>query len=111
MPTPVERCFIEPPHGRIGPVTDAERAAVVKASPLAGKYEQAVDRESAYEVLNKRSTAGQVKHDDVPPQPGPRGQTTPPAPNAGAPAPGAVGTVADPAARGRQAVEAAPPAA
>src|SRR5260221_13332141 len=72
VPAPVERCFIKPPQGRIGPVTDAERAAIVKASPLAGKYEQTVDRESAYEVLNKRSTAGQVKHDDVPPPPAPK---------------------------------------
>ncbi len=40
VPTPVERCLIKPPQGRIGPVTDAERAAIVKASPLAGKYEQ-----------------------------------------------------------------------
>src|SRR5215475_514157 len=58
VPTPVERCFIKPPQGRIGPVSDAERAAIVKASPLGNKYEQSVDRESAYEVLNKRSTAG-----------------------------------------------------
>jgi hypothetical protein len=71
VPTPVERCFIKPPQGRIGPVTDAERAAIVKASPLAGKYEQSVDRESAYEVLNKRSTSGQVKHDDALPPPAP----------------------------------------
>src|SRR5690349_11817694 len=71
VPTPVERCFIKPPQGRIGPVTDAERAAIVKASPLAGKYEQGVDRESAYEVLNKRATASQVTHDDAPPPPAP----------------------------------------
>src|SRR5215471_2233686 len=67
VPEPVERCFVAPPRGRIGPVSDAERAALVKASPLAGKYDQLVDRESAYEVLNKRSTAGQVKHDEAPP--------------------------------------------
>jgi DNA double-strand break repair helicase HerA and related ATPase len=79
VPTPVERCFIKPPQGRIGPVTDAERAAIVKASPLAGKYEQSVDRESAYEVLNKRSTAGQVKHDDAPP---PAPKAPPPEPKA-----------------------------
>ena len=60
VPTPVERCFIAPPRGRIGPATDAERAAVVKASPLAGKYERTVDRESAYEVLTGRATGGQV---------------------------------------------------
>src|SRR5438876_3583701 len=80
VPTPVERCFVKPPQGRIGPVSDAERATLVKASPLAGKYEQSVDRESAYEVLNKRSTAGQVKHDDAPPPPDPR--APPPEPKA-----------------------------
>ncbi len=64
VPTPVERCFIAPPRGRIGPASDAERAAIVKASPLAGKYERTVDRESAYEVLMGRATGGQVQHDD-----------------------------------------------
>src|SRR5690349_6576936 len=64
VPTPVERCFIAPPQGRIGPATDAERAAILKASPLAGKYERTVDRESAYEVLTGRATGGQVQHGD-----------------------------------------------
>jgi DNA helicase HerA-like ATPase len=64
VPTPVERCFIAPPQGRIGPATDAERAAAIKASPLAGKYERTIDRESAYEVLTGRATGGQVQHDD-----------------------------------------------
>ncbi len=54
VPIPVERCFIAPPQGRIGPLTEAERAAVVKASVLAGKYEAMVDRASAYEVLMGR---------------------------------------------------------
>jgi DNA helicase HerA-like ATPase len=75
VPEPVERCFIAPPRGRIGPASDAERAAVVKASPLAGKYERTVDRESAYEVLTGRATGGQVTHDDGPvANPGRRGQ-------------------------------------
>jgi DNA helicase HerA-like ATPase len=65
VPEPVDRCFVAPPSARIGPATDAERAAVVKASPLAGKYEQAVDRESAYEKLHQRATAPQVRHDDA----------------------------------------------
>ncbi len=69
VPTPVERCFIAPPQGRIGPVSDAERAAVIKASPLAGKYEQEIDRESAYEVLTGRATGGQVQHDAPPATP------------------------------------------
>jgi DNA helicase HerA-like ATPase len=61
VPEPVERCFVAPPRGRIGPATDAERAATIKASPLAGKYEQTVDRESAYEVLMGRATGGKVR--------------------------------------------------
>jgi DNA helicase HerA-like ATPase len=64
VPTPVERCFIAPPRGRIGPASDAERAAIVKASPLAGKYDRTIDRESAYEVLMGRAAGGQVQHDD-----------------------------------------------
>ena len=83
VPTPVERCFIAPPRGRIGPATDAERAAAIKASPLAGKYEQTVDRDSAYEVLMGRAGGGQVQHEAPPPTPAPRrrGQydTPPPA--------------------------------
>src|SRR5205814_6333123 len=62
VPTPVQRCFIAPPRGRIGPASDAERAAIVKASPLAGKYERTIDRESAYEVLTGRAAGGQVQH-------------------------------------------------
>ena len=65
VPTPVERCLIAPPQGRIGPASDAERAAVIKASPLAGKYDQVIDRESAYEVLMGRATGGQMQHDDT----------------------------------------------
>ena len=57
VPFPVERCFIAPPQGRIGPATPEERAAVMAASPLAGKYDKAVDRQSAYEILTGRVTA------------------------------------------------------
>ena len=64
VPEPVERCFIAPPRGRIGPATEAERAAAIKASPLAGKYERTVDRESAYEVLTGRAGSGQVAHEE-----------------------------------------------
>ena len=51
----VERCMVRPPSARVGPVTPEERAAVIKASPVKGKYDQAVDSESAYEVLAKRT--------------------------------------------------------
>jgi DNA helicase HerA-like ATPase len=75
-PEPVERCLIAPPRGRIGPATDGERAAALKASPLAGKYERVIDRESAYEVLNGRANAGKVEHEEAVParSPGRRGQ-------------------------------------
>ncbi len=56
VPEPVERCLIAPPQARIGPVSDAERAATLKASALAGKYDTMVDRASAYEVLMGRAS-------------------------------------------------------
>jgi hypothetical protein len=55
-PTMTERAWIVPPASRIGPLTDAEREAIRKASaPIYGHYEQAVDRESAYEKLKART--------------------------------------------------------
>jgi DNA helicase HerA-like ATPase len=56
IPTPVERAFVCPPHSRIGPITDAERATIINGSALRGFYEKQVDRESAYEVLKARAT-------------------------------------------------------
>jgi DNA helicase HerA-like ATPase len=50
-PSVVERAWILPPSGRIGPVTPQERQQLVKSSPVYGHYEQSVDRESAYEKL------------------------------------------------------------
>lgn len=50
-PTQVERAKILPPESRTGAVTAEERQAVIKNSRLAGRYEQAIDRESAYELL------------------------------------------------------------
>jgi DNA helicase HerA-like ATPase len=55
IPTPVERAFVCPPQSRIGPATDAERAASINNSNLRGFYEKQVDRESAYEILKKRA--------------------------------------------------------
>ncbi len=53
-PSVVERALIAPPQGRVGPLTPAERAAILQQSPLRGKYDEAVDNESAYEMLAKR---------------------------------------------------------
>ena len=55
IPTPVERAFVCPPQSRIGPASDAERAATINNSNLRGFYEKQADRESAYEILKKRA--------------------------------------------------------
>jgi uncharacterized protein len=54
VPSVVERTMIRPPSARLGMITPAERSAVIAASPLKGKYDTAVDQESAYEMLQKR---------------------------------------------------------
>lgn len=56
-PEVVERAWIVPPGSRIGPVTDAERALLIKQSVVAGIYDLAQDRESAYEKLQARASA------------------------------------------------------
>ena len=56
-PTPVERALIFPPRSRLTPLTPTEMAHVIRTSPLAGHYEKAVDRESAYEKLKARAEA------------------------------------------------------
>jgi uncharacterized protein len=61
-PGVVERAFICPPHGQIGPVTPEQRTQLIKGSVLFGHYEQAIDRESAYEKLKARVA-------DAPPPP------------------------------------------
>jgi hypothetical protein len=55
VPSVVERTLIRPPFSRMGPASPAERQAVIAASPVAGLYDAAVDRNSAYEVLAKRA--------------------------------------------------------
>jgi hypothetical protein len=54
-PTPVERAFIIPPASRVGPLAAEERRKVMDESLVAGHYEKAVDRESAYELLKARA--------------------------------------------------------
>lgn len=55
VPGMSERTLIRPPSSRIGPLTVAERAALIASSPMSAKYDQAVDRESAHEILTKRA--------------------------------------------------------
>ncbi len=55
VPQVVQRVAVAPPQSRIGPLTPAERAETVRRSPLAGRYERALDRDSAYEMLMRRA--------------------------------------------------------
>jgi DNA helicase HerA-like ATPase len=60
-PSMVERASVIAPFSRMGPVTDDERNGLINHSPLSGKYEEAVDRESAYEMLSKGVQAASDK--------------------------------------------------
>jgi DNA helicase HerA-like ATPase len=51
----VQRAFVCPPHSQIGPITPEQRQQIIKQSLVAGHYERAVDRESAYEILQART--------------------------------------------------------
>jgi DNA double-strand break repair helicase HerA and related ATPase len=55
QPTVVEHTFIKPPSSQVGPITADERKAAIKASPVAGEYDEVVDRRSAHEILQKRT--------------------------------------------------------
>ncbi len=70
-PTPVERILMRPPHSRIGPLTADERQERIERSPLRGKYEQTLDRESAYERLQQKA-ASQARSAEESPSRSPR---------------------------------------
>jgi DNA helicase HerA-like ATPase len=56
-PSPVERVFIRPPASRVGPLEPGERKVMLSSSPVAGKYDRTVDRESAFELLSVKANA------------------------------------------------------
>jgi len=64
-PLPVERVLVASPGCRIGTITDTERATVRSRSPIGGKYDTMVDRESAFEILAARTQATAAT-DDAP---------------------------------------------
>ncbi|MCX7565505.1 DUF853 family protein [Sulfitobacter sp. F26169L] len=55
VPGVVERTLIRPPSSQLGPITDAQRSALMAASDMAGKYDTPLDRESAFEILRSRA--------------------------------------------------------
>ncbi len=56
VPMPVERTLICPPRCRMGAITPEERAAVIARSPVGARYDTPVNRESAYEILSRRTS-------------------------------------------------------
>jgi len=68
-PNVVERAMIVPPGSSLGPISEEERRKLIGTSPLHGRYEKTVDRESAYEKLKGRT---EEKHGEAPkPAPSP----------------------------------------
>jgi DNA helicase HerA-like ATPase len=68
IPMPVEHTLVAPPRCRMGAITDAERAQVRAGSPIGGKYDTAVNRESAAERLAQRTQ--DLRTQEQPAQPG-----------------------------------------
>ncbi|NNL73397.1 MAG: DUF853 family protein, partial [Silicimonas sp.] len=54
-PGVVERTLIRPPSSQLGPIAATDRQGVIDTSPVSGKYDRAIDRESAHEVLTGRA--------------------------------------------------------
>lgn len=57
IPGVVERTLIRPPSSQLGPISRAERQAIMADSEMSGKYDKTIDRKSAYEILAKRAQA------------------------------------------------------
>jgi uncharacterized protein len=55
QPTMVQRTLVRPPNSRVGPITEAERRAIIESSSVEGVYDEAAERDSAYERLQKRT--------------------------------------------------------
>ena len=63
-PTPVERALVLPPRSQLRPLAAEERAEEVRGSGLRGRYEELLDRESAYERLQQRAQAAQPREEE-----------------------------------------------
>jgi len=60
IPSMVGRTMIRPPAGRLGPILPEERRAIIANSPLAGRYDAVVDRDSAFETLARKTRDKQL---------------------------------------------------
>ncbi|MDP2222448.1 MAG: DUF853 family protein, partial [Hydrogenophaga sp.] len=64
-PCETERVFVVPPGSQLGPITSAQRQALLQGSLVAGVYEAVVDRESAHEIL-RAHVAARAPEDTAP---------------------------------------------
>jgi DNA helicase HerA-like ATPase len=64
-PSMVQRTLIRPPSSRLGPLTPEERAEIIAKSPMAGAYDEAIDRESAHELLKARAEEREKRAEEV----------------------------------------------
>ncbi len=76
-PTETERVYVLPPGSQIGPIKPEQRQVLMKESLVAGVYEKAEDRDSAFEKLKGRADSAAVRPDEVPARPGGLGNTVP----------------------------------
>ena len=65
MPGIVGRTLIRPPASRLGPAKLAERKAIIAESPFLGEYEDTIDRKSAYEILENRTSIDKKKENEA----------------------------------------------
>lgn len=79
MPGVVERALMLPPRSQIGPIPPETRQQIVRSSSLHGRYEQVLDRESAYEKLQARTAAAVAAEGNVE---SPKGRRSKPEPTA-----------------------------
>jgi hypothetical protein len=78
-PSVTERVYVLPPAGQIGPISAAQRQALLAQSLVAGVYERAVDRDSAFESLKGRTQARMASASDATAAPSTAPASTPPA--------------------------------
>jgi len=62
-PKPVQQTLIAPPEGRIGPLSEEERSILIQRSPVRGRYDAPIDRQSAYEMLKERAETAQIQEE------------------------------------------------
>ncbi|MSP80659.1 MAG: DUF853 family protein [Rhodospirillales bacterium] len=77
VPTPAARVRIRPPASRLAPLSAAERKSEIEKSPLSGRYETPLDRESAYEILTERRGPESAPAATTDAGPGPWGSSAP----------------------------------